>query len=112
MTPEGKIKKKLTTMLKKHKVWYFPPQAGAFGSAGIPDIVGCVDGLFFAVECKSGPGKKPTDLQKAVMSKIVNAGGTCFLAFDDTTIKFVEDYIISVRAKVKLLQGSRTDAGS
>lgn len=93
MTPEGKIKKKLTTMLKKHKVWYFPPQAGAFGSAGIPDIIACYHGQFIGIECKADAKKKPTALQQQCMDKIEAAGGACFVVYDVETIATVEAYL-------------------
>ncbi len=54
MTPEGKVKKKVAELLKQYGAYYFFPAMGAFGRAGIPDIVGCYRGRFFAVECKAG----------------------------------------------------------
>ena len=36
-TPEGRIKKKLDKMFKEEGIWYYSPQAGPFGAAGIPD---------------------------------------------------------------------------
>ena len=35
LTPEGKVKRRLDTMLKRRKIWYFSPQSGPFGRAGI-----------------------------------------------------------------------------
>jgi hypothetical protein len=94
MTPEGKIKKKLDKMLKgKPGVWSFPPQAGPFGSAGIPDRIACVHGHLLGIEAKADIMKKPTALQHQCMSKIRAAGGTCFVVYDDETIKLVEDWI-------------------
>lgn len=43
-TPEGKIKNKLDKMLKYEKVWYYSPQAGPFGRAGVPDRVAILGG--------------------------------------------------------------------
>ena len=53
-TPESKVKKAVAAMLKAHGAYHFFPAMGAFGRAGIPDIVGCYMGHFFAVECKAG----------------------------------------------------------
>jgi len=93
-TPEGKIKKKLDRMLKsKQGVWYFPPQAGPFGSAGIPDRIACVRGHLVGIEAKADRTKKPTALQAQCMAKIEAAGGKCFLVYDDETIQKVEGYI-------------------
>ena len=94
ITPEGKVKKKLEKMLKgKRGVWSFPPQAGPFGSAGIPDRIACVNGHLLGIEAKADYSKKPTPLQKKCMGDIERAGGKCFVVYDDATIKIVEDWI-------------------
>jgi hypothetical protein len=90
MTPEGKVKKKLDKMLKRKGVWFFKPQAGPFGSSGIPDYILCVDGQFVGIECKADKTKKPTALQQQCMDKIETAGGICFVVYDDETIAWVE----------------------
>lgn len=41
---------------------------------GVPDIVGCYYGAFFALEVKR-PGEKPTPIQTAIMERIRAAGG-------------------------------------
>ena len=48
-TPEGRIKAALDRMLKAERVWFYPPQAGPFGSAGIPDRVAIVAGIFVGI---------------------------------------------------------------
>ena len=48
---------------------------GMYGTAGIPDIIACVDGRFYAFEVKTETGK-PTKLQEATIRKIIKAGGT------------------------------------
>ena len=53
-TPEGRVKNRLKYLFKRLDVWYFMPQAGAFGKAGIPDFVLIVEGRFVGVECKGG----------------------------------------------------------
>jgi len=47
---------------------------GMYGTAGIPDIIACVDGRFFGFEVKTEKGK-PTALQEATIRKIQKAGG-------------------------------------
>lgn len=74
MTPEKKVKNKVVAMLKDAGVYYFYPVMGGYGSSGVPDIVGCCNGKFFAVECKSG-GNKPTALQLKNMAQIKECGG-------------------------------------
>lgn len=48
---------------------------GMYGTAGIPDIIACVDGRFFAFEVKTASGKA-TPLQETTIRKILAAGGT------------------------------------
>ena len=52
---------------------------GVYGTAGIPDIIACVDGRFFAFEVKAASGKA-TPLQQATIRKILAAGGTALVA--------------------------------
>ena len=50
---------------------------GLYGSSGIPDIIACVGGQFFAFEVKQ-PGGKLTKLQETTMRKINGAGGKAY----------------------------------
>ena len=98
-TPEGKIKVKLDKMLKSYgkHLLYYNPQAGAFGRAGIPDKILCVNGHFIGVECKADRSKKPTALQLQCMEKIEQAGGVCFVVYDNETINHVKLYIERIK---------------
>jgi hypothetical protein len=97
MTPEGRIKKLLDTMLKTRKLWYFSPQGGAFGRSGVPDKIVCVRGHFVGVEVKANRHKLPTALQAQCMAKIEAAGGKCFVVYDVETVAMVEEYIDACR---------------
>lgn len=48
---------------------------GMYGTAGIPDIIACIDGQFYAFEVKTPQGKT-TKLQDAAIRKILACGGT------------------------------------
>jgi Holliday junction resolvase len=74
MTPEAKVKKKVKEMLDAMGVYHFSPYQAGFGRAGIPDIIGCFDGQFIAIECKAGKGTT-TALQERELTRIQNAGG-------------------------------------
>lgn len=91
MTPEGKVKKKVAELLKKYGAYYFFPAMGAFGRAGVPDIVGCYGGRFFAVECKAGKGKT-TAIQEAEIEKIQRAKGRAFVINEDN-MDLLEKYL-------------------
>jgi Holliday junction resolvase len=78
MTPEGKVKKKVTSILKQLGAYYFYPVTGGYGKSGVPDIVGCYDGKFFGIECKAGKNK-PTALQEKNLTDIAAAGGIAII---------------------------------
>ncbi len=99
MTPEGKIKKRLTEMLKAHKVWYFYPAANGMGRAGIPDVVAIVDGQFIGIECKADETKKPTALQLQCAKQIREAGGYWFLINGDLSLEQLDKWIKSWKAR-------------
>lgn len=68
-TPENKVKAKVKSLLTKRGAYYFMPATGGYGRSGVPDIVGCYKGAFFAFECKAGDNK-PTELQKRELDRI------------------------------------------
>lgn len=107
-TPEGRIKAALDKMMKAERVWFYPPQAGPFGSAGIPDRVAVVEGLFVGIECKADATKKPTALQIKCMADIEAAGGKCFVVYDKATIEQVRGWIHACR-RVREGRSSQTE---
>ena len=105
--PEGKIKKKLDTMLKSLDVWFYSPQSGIYGKSGIPDRIAVANGRFIGIECKANKSRKPTALQVRCMKDIERANGKCFVVYDDDTINEVKDYIENVA-----YDSSRTGKGT
>jgi Holliday junction resolvase len=92
LTPEGKVKRKVVEILKKHEVWYFFPANNGFGKSGIPDIIAIVDGHFVGIEVKSATGK-PTELQKICGRQIEEAGGTWLVVSNDVTLEVLDAVI-------------------
>jgi hypothetical protein len=83
MTPEKKVKTAVVKVLKEYPdVYYFYPVMGGYGASGIPDIVGCALGKFFAIECKAGKGKT-TALQEKNIAQIKNALGRVMVVNED-----------------------------
>ena len=99
-TPEWKVKKAVRLMLDRLGVYHFMPPANGFGRAGIPDIVGCMDGHFIAIECKAGKGKT-TALQDRELNAVLNAGGTVFIAREHN----LDDLKLLLEAKRDELRG-------
>lgn len=75
MTPEKKVKQKVTKLLDSFGVYWFYPVATGYGSSGIPDIIACVRGRFVAIECKATPKNQPTALQLKNLARIKDQGG-------------------------------------
>jgi hypothetical protein len=73
-TPEAKVKAKAVAQLKALGAYYFYPVTGGYGSSGVPDIVGCYNGMFFGIECKAGKNKT-TALQEKNLDRIAENGG-------------------------------------
>ena len=68
-TPEKRVKQAVVKQLKELGAYYFYPVTGGYGASGVPDIVGCYYGRFFAFECKAG-NNKPTALQQKNIDQI------------------------------------------
>lgn len=56
---------------------WFKTHGGPFQSAGLPDLIGCVEGLFFGFEVKlpDDPKSKPTELQLRTLAEYREEGG-------------------------------------
>ncbi len=67
----AKIKQYLKTV---PDCFFWKEHGGMYGTAGIPDIIACIDGHFFGFEVKTETGK-PTKLQEATIRKILRCGG-------------------------------------
>lgn len=94
MTPEAKVKKVVVQQLKDMGAYYFYPVTGGYGRSGVPDIVGCYQGLFFGVECKAGKNK-PTPLQEKNLKEISEAGGLALVINEENmrmTRELLETY--------------------
>lgn len=82
MTPERKVKKKVTDLLKSLGAYYFYPVTGGFGRSGVPDIICCLRGRFIGIECKAG-NNKATPLQLKNIEEIQSSGGYAFIVNED-----------------------------
>lgn len=82
MTPEAKVKKKVVAVLKDMGAYYFYPVTGGYGQSGVPDVVGCYQGMFFGIECKAGKNK-PTALQQMNLDNISKQGGLALVINED-----------------------------
>jgi hypothetical protein len=73
---ENEIAAKIRRYLKTvPNCFCWKEHGGMYGTAGIPDIIACINGKFYAFEVKTPQGKL-TGLQEATIRKILAAGGT------------------------------------
>jgi len=92
MTPEGKVKQKVTKLLKQYGCWYWMPVVSGYGAATL-DYLAATDGRMFGIETKA-PGKKPTPRQRATMRQMENKNIPCFVIDGDLTE--LEEWLIKV----------------
>lgn len=78
---ESSLVERIAAFLKQQPGVYWWKERGDSASVGKPDIMGCRNGHFFAVECKQ-KGGKPTSLQIAELEKILAAKGHACWADD------------------------------
>ena len=74
MTPEVKVKNRIKQTLEELGCYYFMPIGGPYSRIGVPDFIGCIDGLYIAIEAKAGKGTT-TALQERELQKIKDHGG-------------------------------------
>ena len=92
-TPEGKVKAAVRKILTRLGVYHFMPPGMGLGRSGIPDIIGCKNGKFIAIECKAGKGKT-TALQDRELVAICNAGGFTFVV-NETCLDELEERLLT-----------------
>jgi hypothetical protein len=77
--------------LNLHSGWWTVTHADGFGQRGIPDIIGCYQGVFFGLEVKL-PGKEHTltPIQSRTLNKIKHSGGKAAMVTSvDEALDFV-----------------------
>jgi len=82
MTPEAAVKAKIKDIIKELGCYSFSPIGGAYSSRGVPDIIGCLHGIFFGIEAKAGKGKT-TALQDRELQRIRDAGGVAMIVNEE-----------------------------
>lgn len=76
---ESKIQKEIITYLEKEG--YYVVKVIMANKNGVPDVLFCKDGKFFAVEVKDkGKKKNVTRLQQVNLEKIIASGGSAIVA--------------------------------
>lgn len=95
MTPEGKIKQRIKKLLDNYRIsshlYAYMPVPGGFGAPTL-DYLGCINGMFFAIEAKR-PGGKPTMRQWTTIKMLQAAGAAVFVISDDGSLSVFEQWL-------------------
>ncbi len=91
MAAEQRIQTKIMSYLKEEGHYAF--KTVTLGKKGVPDIIACIHGKFFAFEVKSPKGK-PTELQKWNLRQIGRSGGIAAVVYS------VEDVINLIKENI------------
>ena len=94
ITPERKVKLKVTAILDEYKAYYFYPNTGGYGASGVPDIVCCFMGQFIAIECKAGKNTCSA-LQRQNIERIEISSGIA-LVVNEENIDDVRDVLQNI----------------
>lgn len=92
-TPEKKVKEKVKKALDDLGVYYTMPFTAGYGNSGVPDILACIEGKFFGIECKAGKNTT-TALQDKHLNDIRASGGVS-LVIDDSNVDNVKTLILA-----------------
>ena len=90
MREEKSLDNKVLDHLEKIGAWSIKYWAGAkFTKSGVPDILACIDGIFYGIEDKASNGR-PTMLQLKNLEWIRQAGGYGILLYPHDFENFVQ----------------------
>lgn len=97
MTPEGRIKAQVDTLLKAFAAYKHKPVSNGMGAPAL-DYHVCCGGVYAAIETKA-PGKWPTARQTLTMREVIAAKGAVFLIQDSNDLQELKAWLnIPVRA--------------
>jgi hypothetical protein len=93
-TPEGKVKKAITAVLKKRAgLWYNMPVPYGYGQQSL-DYIGCYKSYFFAIEAKA-PGRTTSSRQDETLRQMREAGAKTFVIDGPAGIEELEQWMDS-----------------
>ena len=77
------LEKEIVSKIMKHlktvpNCFAWKEHGGMYGTSGIPDVIACINGSFYAFEVKTESGKT-TALQDATIRKILSCGGHAYV---------------------------------
>jgi hypothetical protein len=104
--PESRLQKRIQDALRRQfGGWWFKVWGGPFTPAGIPDLIGCVDGMFFALEVKlPKKASKPSLIQLETIRDIVFKGGgvATIVRSEEEAINVVTEALAKAASRLQL----------
>lgn len=92
MTPEGRVKKRISELLRSYShVYILMVVPGGYGDTTL-DYICCFRGLFFSIEAKR-PGKEPTNRQQQIRATMERAGGKVFKIDGDAGLAELKEWM-------------------
>lgn len=82
MAAEKNFETKVKRYLKEQGAWFLKYWGGGYAKSGIPDILACINGIFFGIELKSSVGTS-SELQKYNVREINSAGGVAMILYPE-----------------------------
>jgi Holliday junction resolvase len=92
--PESRLQRRIRDRLEKEVGgWWFKVHGSMFQVAGVPDLVGCVNGMFFALEVKTEDGDT-SEIQDETIRRIkLEGGGATVVVTPKEAVAFVKEHL-------------------
>ena len=71
-------------------VFCFRTHGNSFSVRGIPDIIGCAKGRFFAIEAKKSAKNHPSKAQEYILHKLLLSGAKTYVIWDKYPAEVIE----------------------
>jgi hypothetical protein len=91
LTPEGRVKNRISRLLDQYNAYRYMPVPQGYGPTTIDYLI-CYKGKFVGIEAKS-PNGKVTSLQHNVLERIQAAGGKTFVIRGDDGLRELEQWL-------------------
>lgn len=96
MTPEGKVKERVKTLLRQYGAYWHMPVQNGMGAPSL-DFICCLRGRYFAIETKK-EADTMTPRQEVTAGRIADAGGAVFLVNEVIGMRELEQFLTEVTA--------------
>lgn len=100
---ESRLSRTIMAALRARGAFVQKNHGGPTMMAGLPDIVGVIDGLYIAIETKMPEGSDPTPIQFLRHEQIRAAGGHVLVA---RTVREAVEWVDAVRTHQRPRNGS------